>query len=96
MSFTIRFEYTVAADTRAAFEAVYGRDGRWAEFFRTDPAYVETTLERIGDGEYLLTDRWRSRADYDRFLERNAARYEELSRAGARLYVSERRLLEQP
>jgi heme-degrading monooxygenase HmoA len=96
MSFTIRFEYTVAPHTRAEFEAVYGPKGRWARFFRTDPAYIETTLERTATREYVVTDHWRSRGDYDRFLERNAARYAELSRAGARLYVSERRLLEQP
>ncbi len=48
--------------------------------------------ERTAEGEYLVTDRWRSRADYERFLERNAARYEAMSEASSRLYVSERRL----
>jgi heme-degrading monooxygenase HmoA len=92
MSFSIRFAYEVAPETRAEFEAVYGPDGAWAEFFRTDAGYVETTLERTGDSEYLVTDHWRSRADYERFLARNAARYEALSQANARLYLSERRL----
>jgi hypothetical protein len=90
--FSIPFAYTVVPERRAEFEAVYGPDGQWARFFRSDPDYVETTLERIGDGEYVVTDRWRSRAHYERFLERNAARYEALSRANARLYASERRL----
>ena len=90
--FSIPFAYEVAPELRAEFEAVYGPDGRWAQFFRNDPAYLETTLERTGEGEYLVTDHWRTRADYERFLERNAARYAELSRAGERLYASERRL----
>ena len=91
MTFSIRFAYEVAPEARAEFEAVYGPDGEWAELFRIDPDYVETTLERAGDGEYVVTDHWRSRADYERFLEHNAARYEALSRAAARLYESERR-----
>jgi hypothetical protein len=92
MDFSIGFAYVVAPDARPEFEAVYGPDGDWAQFFRSDPTYVGTTLERTGDGEYLVTDHWRSRAAYDRFLVRNAARYEELSRANERLYESERRL----
>ena len=82
----------MAPDARAEFESVYGPDGQWARFFGTDENYVETTLERVVEGEYLVTDQWRSRAGYERFLERNAARYEALSRAAARLYESERRL----
>jgi heme-degrading monooxygenase HmoA len=92
MSHVARFAYAVAPERRAEFEAVYGPDGEWAELFRAGEGYVGTTLERTGEGEYLVADRWRSRADYERFLERNAARYEELSRANERLYVSERRL----
>jgi hypothetical protein len=92
MTFSIPFAYEVAPEARAEFEAVYGPDGEWAEFFRTGSGYVETTLERTGEGKYLVTDRWRSRADYEDFLARNAARYDELSREYSRLYVTERRL----
>jgi heme-degrading monooxygenase HmoA len=92
MTFSIRFAYEVAAEARAEFEAVYGPDGAWAEFFRTGAGYVGTTLERTGESEYLVTDHWRSRADYEEFLARNAARYEAMSEANARLYVTERRL----
>jgi hypothetical protein len=90
--YRIPFAYEVAPETRAEFEACYGPDGEWARFFRSDASYVETTLERTGEGEYLVTDHWRSRADYERFLERNRARYDALSDANSRLYVSERRL----
>jgi heme-degrading monooxygenase HmoA len=92
MTFSIPFIYEVAPDKRGEFERVYGPDGQWAEFFRTGEGYVETTLERTGDSEYLVTDHWRSRADYEDFLARNAARYEALSQANARLYLTERRL----
>jgi hypothetical protein len=92
MTCRIPFEYEVAPDARAEFEAVYGPDGQWAQFFRTDDAYVETTLEPVGEGRYVVTDHWRSRAHYERFLERNAERYEELSLSSSRLYTAERRL----
>ena len=92
MTFSIAFAYQVAPELRGEFESVYGPDGTWARFFGTDEHYAGTTLEAVGEGEYLVTDHWSSRADYEAFLERNAARYEALSRAGARLYVSERRL----
>ena len=90
--YRIVFEYEVAPESRAEFEAAYGANGQWARFFRTDGAYLETTLERTSAGAYRVTDRWRSRADYERFLEHNAARYGALSRAHERLYLSERRL----
>jgi heme-degrading monooxygenase HmoA len=92
MSFSARFAYAVAPERRAEFEAVYGPDGEWAELFRAGDGYLGTTLERTGEDEYLVVDRWRSRADYERFLERNAERYEAMSRAHERLYASERRL----
>jgi hypothetical protein len=91
MTFSIPFAYAVAPESRAEFESVYGPEGEWAQFFRTDNAYVGTTLDRVGEGEYLVTDHWRSRERYESFLERNAARYEALSRANSRLYVSESR-----
>jgi hypothetical protein len=92
MSYRIPFAYVVAPANRAEFEAVYGPDGDWARFFRGDAAYVGTTLERTAEGEYLVTDQWRARADYDAFLERNAAEYARRSKRHAGLYVSERRL----
>jgi heme-degrading monooxygenase HmoA len=92
VQFTVAFVYTVAPDKRAEFEAVYGPDGEWAQFFRSGAGYVETTLARTAESEYLVTDHWRSRADYQRFLARNAARYDAMSQANARLYLSERRL----
>jgi heme-degrading monooxygenase HmoA len=92
MSHEARFAYDVAPERRDAFEAVYGPDGDWAQLFRTGAGYLGTTLERTGDSSYLVVDRWRSRADYERFLAANADRYEAMSRANERLYVSERRL----
>ena len=90
--YRIPFEYDVAPERCARFEEVYGPDGEWARFFRTGAGYVETTLERLAPGSYRVTDHWDTRADYERFLERNADRYAALSRAGELLYVRERRL----
>jgi heme-degrading monooxygenase HmoA len=92
MSHEARFAYEVAPEQRAEFEAVYGPDGEWAELFRTGDGYLGTTLERTGEASYLVTDRWSTRADCERFLADNAERYEAMSRANERLYESERRL----
>ena len=92
MTYRIPFAYSVPPESRAEFESVYGPDGEWAQFFRTGEGYVETTLERAGEGEYLVTDHWRSREHYERFLAGNADHYEAMSQANARLYASERRL----
>jgi heme-degrading monooxygenase HmoA len=92
MTHVARFAYEVAPQRRAEFEAAYGPDGEWAELFRGGAGYLGTTLERTAEGTYLVADSWRSQADYERFLAGNAARYEAMSRAHERLYVSERRL----
>ena len=90
--FRVPFDYEVAPERQAEFEDVYGPGGGWARFFRAGAGYAGTTLERVGDGRYRVTDHWESREQYERFLADNADRYAELSRAGERLYVSERRL----
>jgi heme-degrading monooxygenase HmoA len=92
VSFSARFAYEVAPQRRDEFEEAYGPHGQWAELFRAGDGYLGTTLDRTGDGSYLVIDRWRSRADYERFLADNAARYEAMSAFNARLYLSERRL----
>jgi heme-degrading monooxygenase HmoA len=54
----------------AQFEAVYGPDGEWAQFFGTAQGYIGTEL--LHDVEtpsrYLVVDRWESPDAYNTFV----------------------------
>lgn len=61
----------------AAFEAAYGSDGDWAQFFRRGPGYVGTELLRDLEqpGRYLVVDRWESSEAYNQFVEEHRDEY---------------------
>jgi heme-degrading monooxygenase HmoA len=69
------FSYEVR-DT-AQFEAVYGPDGDWAQFFRDAPGYIGTELLRDVEapGRYLVIDRWESAEAYNAFANTNREEY---------------------
>jgi heme-degrading monooxygenase HmoA len=73
-----------------AFEAVYGPEGAWAQFFRSGEGYIGTEL--LHDVEepdrYLVIDRWESADAYNAFL---AAHQEEYLRRSdeARFHYSQ-------
>jgi heme-degrading monooxygenase HmoA len=52
------------------FERAYGPSGPWVRLFRRGEGYLGTELLRRSDdsGEYLVLDRWASRAAYEAFL----------------------------
>ena len=74
------WEFAPAAGREADFERAYGPDGDWARFFRRDPDYLGTELLRSAAGRYLTIDRWRSRAAFEAFKEREAGEYAALDR----------------
>jgi heme-degrading monooxygenase HmoA len=88
MSFAAVFLYEVDTDGHDAFQSVYGSDGEWARFFRSGEGYLGTELLRSGD-RYLLIDRWRSRADYEAFLEAQAGEYARRNEAARSLWRRE-------
>jgi heme-degrading monooxygenase HmoA len=53
-----------------SFEAAYGADGEWAEFFRQGHGYIGTELLRDVEepDRYLVIDRWESADAYNAFL----------------------------
>jgi heme-degrading monooxygenase HmoA len=61
----------------AAFEAAYGPDGEWAQFFRQGRGYIGTEL--LHDVEepdrYLVIDRWESADAYNAFLSEHREEY---------------------
>lgn len=79
-SYNIIWEFTVAEEHRADFEASYGPSGSWAQLFRKGEGYIETQL--LADEErvnvYLTIDRWVSREHFERFKVAYDADYRKL------------------
>ena len=69
------FSYEVR-DTEE-FEAVYGPNGDWAQFFTDAPGYIGTELLRDVEapGRYLVIDRWETAEAYNAFATSNREEY---------------------
>ena len=64
------------------FERAYGPSGEWARLFQHGEGYLGTELLQSSDdpGEYLVLDRWVSRAPYEAFRARFGSEYRQLDR----------------
>jgi heme-degrading monooxygenase HmoA len=71
------WKFVVKPGREADFEAAYGPDGVWAQFFRRGPGYIETELLRDTATrlQYFTIDRWDSRAAFENFQARFSAGY---------------------
>jgi heme-degrading monooxygenase HmoA len=80
--FVVIWQFEIAEDQVAGFEAAYGPDGPWAKLFRISPHYLGTELLRDAyvPGSYLTIDRWNSEAAYRAFRKDHDADYEKLDR----------------
>lgn len=92
--FVVVWQFEVAEDKIAAFEAAYGPDGSWAQLFRTSPQYGGTELLRDAyvPGGYLTIDRWASESDFRAFRKGHDKEYEALDRACDALTARETRV----
>jgi heme-degrading monooxygenase HmoA len=81
--FMVVWQFEVAEDKIAGFEAAYGPDGSWAHLFRNSPTYLGTELLRDAyvPGRYLTIDRWASEDDFRAFRKAHDQEYETLDRA---------------
>lgn len=54
----------------AQFEAIYGPEGEWAQFFAGARGYIGTELLRDVEapGRYLVIDRWEAAEAYNAFV----------------------------
>ena len=86
------WRYEVLEEARAAFEATYAPTGAWARLFARGDGYRGTELFRAEDGSYLTLDLWRSRADFDAFLEVHRDEYEALDRSTESWTAAEHRI----
>jgi heme-degrading monooxygenase HmoA len=77
----------------AEFEAAYGSDGEWAQFFRQGRGYVGTEVLRDLEqpGRYLVVDRWESSEAYNAFVEERREEYMRRVDETAYLYDQELR-----
>lgn len=81
--FVVVWQFEIAEEKVAAFEAAYGRSGDWAKLFGKSPEYHGTELlhDAYVAGSYLTIDRWASEEAFRAFRKDHDAEYEELDRA---------------
>ena len=80
--FVVVWQFEIAEDKIAGFEASYGPEGAWAQLFRTSPNYLGTELLRDAyiPGSYLTIDRWASEEDFRAFRKQHDQDYEAVDR----------------
>ena len=81
--FVVVWQFEIAEDKVAAFEAAYGTEGAWAQLFRTSSEYKGTELLRDAyvPGSYLTIDRWTSEEAFRAFRKDHDSEYEVLDRS---------------
>ena len=92
--FIVVWQFEIAEEKIAAFEAAYGPEGDWARLFRTSPDYHGTELLRDAyvPGSYLTIDRWASEDAFRAFRRDHDADYEKLDRTCDDLTQKETRI----
>lgn len=92
--FVVVWQFEVAEEKVAGFEAAYGPEGSWAALFRTSPNYLGTELLRDAyiAGNYVTIDRWASEAEFRAFRKQHDQEYEVLDRACDALTSKETRI----
>ena len=90
----IVWSYRVAPGCEAEFQALYAADGDWSRLFARSPSYLGTQLLRDAaeTSRFVTIDRWRSREDYEAFLESDRSDYAMLDARGDALTVEETRI----
>jgi heme-degrading monooxygenase HmoA len=92
--FVVVWQFEIAEENVAAFEAAYGPQGAWAKLFRASPSYLGTELLRDAyiPATYLTIDRWASEDDFRAFRKEHDAEYESLDRSFDALTSRETRI----
>jgi heme-degrading monooxygenase HmoA len=92
--FVVVWQFEIAEEKMAAFEAAYGPDGAWAQLFRSSPDYRGTELLRdtYVQGNYLTIDRWTSEDAFRAFRRDQDGAYEKLDRDCDSLTAREMRI----
>ena len=94
LMFVVVWQFEIAEEQVAAFEAAYSHEGAWAQLFRSSSEYQSTELLRDAyiPGVYLTIDRWSSEEAFRAFRKDHDADYEALDRACDALTSRETRI----
>ena len=81
--FVVVWQFEVAEEKIAGFEAAYGANGNWAKLFANSDKHLGTELLRdaYAPGRYLTVDRWASEEDFRAFRREHDQEYEALDRS---------------
>ena len=92
--FIVVWQFEIAEENIAAFEAAYGPDGPWAQLFGKSSDYKGTELLRgaYDSGKYLTIDRWTSEEAFRAFRKEHDAEYESIDRSCDPLVSRETRI----
>ena len=92
--FVVVWQFEIAEERIADFEATYGPEGSWSQLFRSSDKYLGTELLRDAyiPGAYLTIDRWTSEEDFRAFRKQNDQSYEALDRSCDDLTAREMRV----
>jgi heme-degrading monooxygenase HmoA len=92
--FVVVWQFEIAEEKIAAFEAAYGAEGVWARLFAASPDYKGTELLRDAyvPGQYLTIDRWVSEEAFRTFRKEHDAEYEQIDRSCDDLTTQETRI----
>ena len=92
--FVVVWQFEIAEDKIAAFEAAYGPEGPWAQLFRSSSEYQGTELLRDAyvPGNYLTIDRWASEQAFRDFRRTHDTEYEAVDRSCDALVSRETRI----
>jgi len=92
--FVVVWQFEIAEDKIAAFEAAYGFEGAWAKLFSLSPDYRGTELLRDAyiPGSFLTIDRWTSEEAFRTFRREHDVAYEALDRSCDDLTSKETRI----
>jgi heme-degrading monooxygenase HmoA len=92
--FVVVWQFEIAEDKVADFEAAYGPEGAWAKLFRASAGYLGTELLRDAyiPFNYLTIDRWTSEESFRAFRKEHDSEYEVLDRRSDALTSRETRV----
>ena len=92
--FMVVWQFEIAEEKVAAFEAAYGPGGPWSKLFCQAAGYQGTELLRDAyvPGSYLTIDRWTSEEAYRDFRRQHDGEYEALDRQCDSLVSRETRI----
>jgi heme-degrading monooxygenase HmoA len=92
--YVVLWRFRPLKDRESEFERAYGPSGEWTRLFQQGEGYLSTELlQRYDDTrEYLVLDRWASRAAYETFRARFGSEYRRLDSRLEELTEEEARL----